>query len=241
VKKFIDVVFIGSDGKLSMTALFAVFSFIILVTLYIQGLILRWDIASAWLDWSILVVEVAVIGRAGQRALIGIGDSIASVRRPAEKKELIKKQEPQPKVKQTVKEKTATVEPKKTPTIAVTNFSISEFDSKDGAKMSASVRKNIEELMRIMEVVREACGNREIIITSGYRSAQHNTNVGGAKNSYHVKGMAADFKVKGMTPKKVYAIVNDLMDSGKIPQGGIGLYKSWVHLDFRGKKVTWTG
>ena len=38
--------------------------------------------------------------------------------------------------------------------------------------------------------------NEEVTITSGYRSIQVNNAVGGSTSSYHLSGMAADFKVK---------------------------------------------
>ena len=38
--------------------------------------------------------------------------------------------------------------------------------------------------------------NEKVTITSGYRSIQVNNAVGGSTSSYHLSGMAADFKVK---------------------------------------------
>ena len=38
--------------------------------------------------------------------------------------------------------------------------------------------------------------DEKVTITSGYRSIQVNSAVGGSANSYHLSGMAADFKVK---------------------------------------------
>ena len=71
-----------------------------------------------------------------------------------------------------------------------------------------------------------------MIITSGYRTPTHNKEVGGAKYSYHMRGMAADIRVKGMSPKelanKLDAIVPD--------ECGIIVYKNWVHFDVRHQK-----
>jgi uncharacterized protein YcbK (DUF882 family) len=85
-------------------------------------------------------------------------------------------------------------------------------------------------------VLRDAVG-KSISITSGYRSPQHNKKIGGAKDSQHVKGMAADIKVAGMTPKEVALVIEGLIESGKMKQGGIGIYPSCVHYDifFGGK------
>ena len=38
--------------------------------------------------------------------------------------------------------------------------------------------------------------NEKVTITSGFRSAQVNIEVGGSNRSFHLQGMAADFKVK---------------------------------------------
>lgn len=70
-----------------------------------------------------------------------------------------------------------------------------------------------------------------VIITSGYRCPTHNDNVGGAKNSFHMKGMAADVKVKGVNPKDVYKHLCEVYDS----HCGLGFieYKTFVHIDVR--------
>ncbi len=51
--------------------------------------------------------------------------------------------------------------------------------------------------------------------------------------------MAADIKVSGMTPKEVALVIEGLIEQGKMKQGGIGIYPSWVHYDVRGTKARW--
>jgi uncharacterized protein YcbK (DUF882 family) len=76
---------------------------------------------------------------------------------------------------------------------------------------------------------------RPISITSGCRCKVHNRRVGGARNSQHVYGRAADIKVAGLSPKEVYRLLN-----AKYPKShGIGLYRSWVHFDVRPTKARW--
>ena len=53
------------------------------------------------------------------------------------------------------------------------------------------------ELAHSLEFVREYFDNRKIVITSAYRSKALNRAVGGAKNSAHLNGYAADFFVIG--------------------------------------------
>jgi uncharacterized protein YcbK (DUF882 family) len=118
------------------------------------------------------------------------------------------------------------------------NFSLEEFKSKCGRDIPNNVLPNIIQLAKNLQVLRDAVG-KSITITSGYRSPQHNKKIGGAKDSQHVKGLAADIKVAGMTPKEVALVIEGLIESGKMRQGGIGIYPSWVHYDIRGTKARW--
>lgn len=79
--------------------------------------------------------------------------------------------------------------------------------------------------------------NSPITVVSGYRCEKHNTNVGGAKNSQHMQGIAADIKVSGKEPSEVYKLLNEKYND----KYGIGLYESWVHIDVRKNKARWNG
>jgi uncharacterized protein YcbK (DUF882 family) len=118
------------------------------------------------------------------------------------------------------------------------NFTLEEFNSKCGRDIPNNVLPNILQLAKNLQVLRDAVG-KSISITSGYRSPQHNKKIGGAKDSQHVKGMAADIKVSGMTPKEVALVIEGLIEQGKMKQGGIGIYPSWIHYDVRGTKARW--
>jgi uncharacterized protein YcbK (DUF882 family) len=118
------------------------------------------------------------------------------------------------------------------------NFSLQEFNSKCGRAIPNNILPNIFELAKNLQVLRDAVG-KSISITSGYRSPEHNAKIKGAKNSQHIKGAAADIKIQGMTPKEVVLVIEGLIESGKMKQGGIGIYPSWVHYDIRGTKSRW--
>ena len=118
------------------------------------------------------------------------------------------------------------------------NFSLDEFLSKDGSSFPAEIVQSLTILATQLQALRIELG-RSITITSGYRSPSHNLKVGGAKDSFHVRGMAADIQVSGMTPKQVYDTIEKLIKEGKMKEGGLGLYKSWVHYDFRGRRIRW--
>ena len=49
-----------------------------------------------------------------------------------------------------------------------------------------------------LEELRTSIGNKPIKVTSGYRTPEYNRLVGGARNSQHMYGKAADVMVEGM-------------------------------------------
>lgn len=59
------------------------------------------------------------------------------------------------------------------------------------AQRNNEVRKNISFLRDVLDNVREHV-NEPIIVTSWYRSVEHNKRVGGVPNSHHLTGGAAD-------------------------------------------------
>ncbi|MGH8794911.1 MAG: D-Ala-D-Ala carboxypeptidase family metallohydrolase [Stackebrandtia sp.] len=77
------------------------------------------------------------------------------------------------------------------------NFTYGELNkcnsSWDGGKVSASTAKfNALLTMWKLQAMRHALGDRPIVVTSGFRSVSCNNAVGGASNSRHLYGDAAD-------------------------------------------------
>ena len=118
------------------------------------------------------------------------------------------------------------------------NFSKSEFECKDGSEMPKDVFENIKVLAEQMQVLRDELGV-PIHLTSAYRSPSHNRKAGGKSNSQHLYGKACDMQVKGMSPKKVYLTIERLIKEGKMKQGGIGVYNTFLHYDIRGTRARW--
>lgn len=122
------------------------------------------------------------------------------------------------------------------------HFNLDEFvrSEKEDQGVPDGVLHHLMELcVNVLEPLRAKLG-KPIQITSGYRSPAHNAAIGGAKNSLHTTGMAADLSVGDIPDQiKVAAILS------KIPAvGGIGLYevKGIVHVDIRphvGRPTTW--
>ena len=65
---------------------------------------------------------------------------------------------------------------------------------------------NLANLSKWLEVLRERAGT-PIIINSGYRSPQLNRKIGGAANSNHLTGCAADIRTSGMEQAICYAAI----------------------------------
>tara|TARA_R110000772_G_scaffold33245_2_gene81016 strand:+ start:9404 stop:9781 length:378 start_codon:yes stop_codon:yes gene_type:complete len=118
------------------------------------------------------------------------------------------------------------------------NFSLNEFNSKDGAEMPADVLKNIIELASDLQKIRDVAGCA-MHINSAYRSPDHNRAIGGVFNSQHLYGKASDLTSRNHTPKELYDLIEAMILCGDISEGGLGLYKSFVHYDRRGKKARW--
>lgn len=106
------------------------------------------------------------------------------------------------------------------------HFKAEEFRCKDGTKEFLWAI----ELLKVLETIRNHF-NEPVIINSGYRTPTWNTRVGGAKNSYHVKGMAADIRVKNVSPKEVAKFASEYMKN----HGGVICYTNFVHVDVREK------
>jgi uncharacterized protein YcbK (DUF882 family) len=119
-----------------------------------------------------------------------------------------------------------------------TNFSLYEFESADGTAPNNDVLKNLTELAKNLEVLRKHLG-QPIRVTSGFRSKEHNAKIGGAPASTHILGMAADIQVAKMKPEEIAKEIELLIANGKMKEGGLGIYRTWIHYDIRGTKARW--
>lgn len=98
---------------------------------------------------------------------------------------------------------------------------------------STQVEQNLTALIEmVLDPLREAYG-KPIIVTSGYRCEKLNRAVGGAANSQHVKGEAADIRSVQDTPEENKKLF-DLIVKLKLPFDQlINEYNyDWVHVSF---------
>ena len=117
------------------------------------------------------------------------------------------------------------------------NFNLNEFN-KHNFPLTETILRNIQELAKNLQVLRDEV-KKPIKITSGYRNAEFNSKIKGATKSRHITGQAADLKIEGYTPKQVAAIIEKLIAAGKMKQGGLGIYSTWIHYDVRLTKARW--
>lgn len=75
-----------------------------------------------------------------------------------------------------------------------------------------------------------------LIVVSGARCPDYNTKVGGAKDSLHMQGLAADLCLNNKDRHKL------IKDSFTYPFTGRGYYKTFIHVDMRtGPQAYWVG
>lgn len=118
-------------------------------------------------------------------------------------------------------------------------FKLEEFTKSDTARQKGI--NNTPDMRSIVNIVRlhdnvlyklrKNLGH-PVIITSGYRSKALNLAVGGAANSQHLSGEAADFTVQGQSNQAVFnwCKKNLIFDQLILEQSGNA---QWVHISFK--------
>jgi lysozyme family protein len=100
---------------------------------------------------------------------------------------------------------------------------------------------NVIPLAKLLERFRKEIGHK-VVLTSVYRSPKYNASVpGSAKRSQHMNFQAADFKVPEFGNPKVWAEKMHALRKAGVFSGGIGRYKTFVHVDVRGYDANWLG
>jgi lysozyme family protein len=135
----------------------------------------------------------------------------------------------------------------------VTNFRWDEFLTKGGSHHDknsdgyglntdppAALWPNVIELARTLQRFRDEIG-APVKLTSVYRSPAYNKSLSGsATDSQHMQFKAADIIAGKGTPRDWQKLLIKLRTEG-VFNGGIGLYKTFVHVDVRGFPANWKG
>ncbi|MBQ6707592.1 MAG: DUF882 domain-containing protein, partial [Clostridia bacterium] len=108
------------------------------------------------------------------------------------------------------------------------NFTVREFRCNDGSDTILIDTALVTLLQKIRGHFK-----KDVIINSAYRTPTYNAKIGGATDSYHKKGMAADIKVEDTAPEAVAEYCES------IGVKGIGCGANYVHVDTRKSKYLW--
>lgn len=100
----------------------------------------------------------------------------------------------------------------------------------------------------LFEAVRGLLGGLPLVILSGYRTEAYNSTLeGAASKSQHVQGRAIDLAHGKLSARDVFDRIREAQARGELPMlGGVGLYRTFVHIDTRpkvppGHLAVWTG
>ena len=93
------------------------------------------------------------------------------------------------------------------------------------------VEENLEALVdNVLDPLRDMYGHA-IMVTSGFRSKQVNESVGGAKNSQHMKGEAADITAGDPElNRKVFDLIYQFLPYDQLIDEE---HYSWIHVSYR--------
>ena len=109
------------------------------------------------------------------------------------------------------------------------NFSRHEFACKCGCGEAEVSPFLIEVLQRLRDIL-----GVPITVTSGRRCTAHNAAVGGAKNSQHLLGLAADIRAEGWTAKDLLRVLRVLVRANALYVGyAYVVTENVVHIDVR--------
>lgn len=113
----------------------------------------------------------------------------------------------------------------------ITSFEPHEFGA-EGHKMDEAFMRRLQSLRNLYR--------KPMIITSGYRSVEHNKAIGGAPTSMHLQGKAADILVAG---KDAYELIGlayavGFKGVGVSQRGAHG--SRFIHLDTRDEPTVWS-
>lgn len=113
------------------------------------------------------------------------------------------------------------------------NFKVKEFACTDGSDPIFIAKM----LPVVCQYIRMRVG-KGITINSAYRTPDKNKSVGGATNSQHLYGTAADLKCpSGWTSTQMALIAREIMPDW----GGVGIYSWGIHVDCREQRADWNG
>lgn len=108
----------------------------------------------------------------------------------------------------------------------------------DSYNKDITVQNNIKILADQLQVIRDEIG-KPIRINIAYRPYWWEKMRGRSGTSQHCLGKAADIVVSEISTKELHNVILKLIKEGKIINGGVGLYPTFVHYDIRPYPARW--
>ena len=100
------------------------------------------------------------------------------------------------------------------------------------------VQENLKLLAEQLQVLRDEI-NKPITINIAYRPYWWEKMRGRIGTSQHCLGKAADITVEEMSITELHKEILKLIEQGKMINGGLGLYQTFIHYDIRSYPVKW--
>jgi uncharacterized protein YcbK (DUF882 family) len=115
------------------------------------------------------------------------------------------------------------------------HFHLNEFQCRDGTPYPAEwINDRLRLLCLDLETLRTALGGKPLYISSGYRTADYNRAIGGARRSQHVEGRAVDLFSPSVSVDRLQTTARRLILTGDFHViRTLGLYPTFTHLDMR--------
>ena len=121
------------------------------------------------------------------------------------------------------------------------NFSLDEIKCHCGCGQAFNDKKLYEIAENFREFVKNETGKTHcMVVHCVNRCVEHNRKFlsqGASPNSPHIKGLAMDFHIAGMSISKSHALAKKAFKIGILP-GGLGYYSWGLHID-SARKRTW--
>ncbi|MCQ0092534.1 D-Ala-D-Ala carboxypeptidase family metallohydrolase [Roseovarius sp. M141] len=98
----------------------------------------------------------------------------------------------------------------------------------------------LEPTARFVDAIRARLGS-SVVILSAYRAESYNGCIGGASRSQHKRFCALDLTPRAASVSALWETARSIRAANGSFTGGIGKYRSFVHIDTRGNNADWVG
>ena len=115
------------------------------------------------------------------------------------------------------------------------------FKSRRGVKNELPPKemwKTIIPTLKALDQICQKSGLKINKIISAYRSPKYNRAVRGNRGSYHMQNNAIDVTFSNSSNWRAAKTIKQFRSNGEF-KGGVGTYRSFIHIDTRGENVNW--